>query len=430
MSETSLSGELPYDRLIRLVSGDMGSVPALVWRADLVKNEITFLTDHAIPGLEDSIPRLLQDAASAESILAAQDRAVFTRFHERLRHRQPVSEVFRAHGRDGLMRWLYILGTPDPEMTFCYLGLLADCTGLANGVLQRGNETGLADHVELFDNPVFMVDIASRRVCAANAAARTTFGLNPKNGAVDLSMLFASNSDIYMRDIYERLLFSRAWNGLLTIHDNKGRPLVCMSRVRAYDRDGRSLLWFSMNPRPSTKDTEKPFVSSPAPTVLKALSRAHDIRGLLRVLLDSPPPGHHTDAVMLSQIFIAEGRVAVTGIGGPFESVSDNDTHPYQGSIAENMVLFDLDHVIVEDTSKSIKPIDWALFIPKGIRSYVALPLYVNTILREVVIFCSTTPHAFSEDSIAPYASLAASLWAELPRVLSSLPPGSSPTTP
>ena len=86
------------------------------------------------------------------------------------------------------------------------------------------------------------------------------------------------------------------------------------------------------------------------------------------------------------------------------------------------MVLFDLEHIIVEDTAKSIKPIDWALFIPKGIRSYLALPFFIDGILREVVIFCSTSPHAFSENAIAPYAGLAASLWAELLRVLTGLP--------
>lgn len=420
MSETPNFGGLPYDRLLRLFSSDVGAVPALVWRADLVKNEITFLTDHAIPGLEDTIPRLLQDAASADAILAAQDRAVFARFHERLRQRQPVSEVFRAHGRDGLMRWLYILGTPDPEMTFCYLGLLADCTGLANGILQRGSETGLAEHVELFDNPVFMVDTANRRVFAANAAARAAFGLDPANDPATLDGMFAANADAYLRDIYERLLFSRAWNGLLTIRDGQGRPTVCMSRVRAYDRDGRSLLWFSVNPRTLPREADR--AAAPAPEVAAALAGAHDIRGLLRVLLDHQPPGSHVDAAMLSQIFIADGRVAVTGVGAPFETVHDNDTHPYQGSIAENMVLFDLPHIIVEDTAKSIKPIDWALFIPKGIRSYLALPFFVDGVLREVLIFCSTRPRAFSDDGIAPYAGLAEGLWAELPRLLPALP--------
>ena len=232
---------------------------------------------------------------------------MFARFHEHLRQRQPVSKVFRAHGCDGLMRWLYILGTPDLEMTFCYLGLLADCTGLANGILQRGTQTGLAEHVDLFDNPVFMVDTASRRVCAANAAARGAFGTKTEDGGDALETLFSGNSDAYLRDIYERLLFTRIWNGLLTIHDAENRPVVCMSRVRAYDRDGHSLLWFSMNPRQPAKDADRTRVASPAPEVAAALSRARDVRGLLRVLLDNPPPNGRVDAVMLSQIFIGEG---------------------------------------------------------------------------------------------------------------------------
>lgn len=416
MGESSEFGGLPYERLLRVLSTEVGSVPAMVWRADLVKNEISFLTDHTIPGLEDSIPRLLQDQAGGDAILAEQDRAAFARFHDRLRQRQPVSEVFRAHGQDGLMRWLYILGMPDPEMTFCYLGLLADCTGLANGILQRGNETGLALHIELFDNPVFIIDLGTRRVSAANAAARTAFGLDPANGAIDLARLFAANSDVYLRDIYERLLFTRAWNGLLTIHDTEGRARVCMSRVRAYDRDGGSQLWVSLNPRPAAKSAE-PIAPSPPPSVAKGLAAATDIRGLLRVLLANQPGEARAEAMMLSRIFIGEGRVAVTGVGAPFESVNDNDSHPYVGSIAENIVLFDLDHVLVADTGKSIKPIDWALFIPKGIRSYLALPHFVDGILHDVAIFCATRPRAFSEADVAPHAALAASLWPELPRL-------------
>lgn len=417
MAESSRVEGLPYEHLLRLLSNEVGSVPALVWRADLVKNEIDFLTDHSIPGLGDEIPRLLQDAAAGDSILATQDRAAFARFHERLRQRQPVSEVFRAHGGDGLMRWLYILGMPDPEMSFCYLGLLADCTGLANGILQRGNETGLGQHIELFDNPVFIVDLATRRVSAANAPARATFGFDPASGAIDLAGLFSANADIYLRDIYERLLFSRAWNGLLTVRGADGSAHVCMSRVRAYDRDGGSHLWFSLKPRP-TATPEAVAAALPQPGVAGLLGAAPDVRTLLRVLLASQPNGGQADAVMLSRIFIAEGRVAVTGVGAPFESVSDNDSHPYSGSIAENIVLFDLDHVLVEDTGKSIKPIDWALFIPKGIRSYLALPHFVDGILRDVAIFCATRPRAFAEADIAGYAGLAAGLWSELPRVL------------
>ena len=416
MSEIPNFWEVHSDRLLRLFSSEAGSCPALVWRADLEKNEISFLSEVAIPGMEDVIPRLLQDAAGAESILATQDRETFTRFHERMRQRQPVSEVFRVHGRDGLMRWIYILGTPDPEISFGYLGLVTDCTGIANAILQRGSETGIAEHIELFDNPVFMVECGSRRVLVANAPAREIFGIDPKNKPVILSDIFAANADAYMRDIYERLLFSCAWNGLLTLNNVHGQAVACMSRVRAYDRDGHSLLWFSLSPRQSVKTAAPPL--SPSPRVEAELAHAYDIRSLLRVLLDSQPENCHVDAVMLSQIFIAEGRVAVTGVGKPFESDSENDAHPYSGSIAENIVLFGLPHIIVKDTTKSIKPIDWALFIPKGIHSYLALPFCVEGVLRKVLIFCSSQPGNFDEAKLPVYSGLAKSLWTELPRVL------------
>jgi len=406
----------PIDRLLKVFASDVGSVPALFWRADLVKNEITFLNEYGLSGLEESIPRLLQDAAGAENILAVEDRAAFVRFQERLRQRQPVSEVFRARSADGLMRWLYILGTPDPEMTFCYLGLLVECTGLANGILKRGSEAGLSEHVQLFDNPVFMVHVGSRRVIASNAAARNLFGFGDTQPGPALADLMGGNTETYLRDVYERLLFSRSWNGVLTLKAMDGHPIECMTRVRAYDRDGRALLWFSLSLRHDEKVPLPPAACDPE--ILHDLAQASDIRGLLQVLLDARPQDGHMEAVMLSQIFISEGRVAVTGLGKPFESLGDNDIFPYQGSIAENLVLFSLDHIIVEDTTKSIKPIDWALFIPGGIRSYYAVPLFIEGVLREVLIFCSTRPAAFRQDNIPPYAALAQAFWAELPRIL------------
>jgi len=420
MPETSDFSSLPYDRLLRLFSSDIGSSPALVWRANLVKNEISFLSETTIQGLEDSVYRLLQDSAGVGALLAEQDRDAFARFHERMRQRQPVSEVFRVYGRDGLMRWLYVLGAPDPDNSFGYLGLLTDCTGIANGILQRGSETGIAQHVELFDNPVFMVASGSQQVFVANAAARQVFGLDQKNKPVTLADLFAGNGDAYMRDIYERLLFSCAWNGLLTLRNAQGQSMVCMTRVRVYDRDGHRLLWFSMSPRHPSTNADCCAVA--LPKVQVALSNASDLRGLLHAMLDNQPDEANADMVMLSQVNIAEGRVVVMSVGNPFESAGDDDSYPYSGSIAENMVLFDLPHVIVGDTTKSIKPIDWALFIPKGIRSYLALPFYVEGVLREVVIFCSTRPNNFNESELATYLGMAECLWKELPRILPDLP--------
>ncbi|MCW2309620.1 GAF domain-containing protein [Rhodobium gokarnense] len=422
MNQTPHINDSAFDFLLQSFAADTGAtLPAVIWRADLVKNEINFLNEHVIPGLEEGVAQLLQDAAGAEEMLAEDDRSVFARFQERLHQRQPVSEVIRARGRDGVMRWLYILGSPDPEMTFCYIGLLADCTSLANAILKRGSQAGLAEHVELFSNPVFMVHVGSRQVVAANEAARIRLGIDPDERQTGVADLLAGNPDAYLRDIYERLLFDLSWNGLLEIRTATGETLACTARVRAYDRDGRHLLWFSLTPR------HQAAVAEPAarPVLCKdgqrRLKSAKSLADLLTVILDHQPETGRADAALLSQIFISKGNVIVTGVGAAFKDIQKNNTHPYPGSIAENIVLYNLDHLIVEDTSKSIKPIDWALFIPHGIRSYFAVPFFHENVLRDVVIFCSTTPNAFSPDNIQPYLGLAESLWPHLPRIVGDL---------
>lgn len=417
-SDTGLHGT-PCDHLQRILASEMGaSLPAVMWRADLMRSEITFLDERSVPGLEEHIPRLLQDTAGAAGVIAADDLALFARFHENMRQRLPASEVFRIRGSDGVMRWLLILGAPDPEITSCYVGLVADCTGLANGILKRGSETGLSEHVELFANPVLMVDVASRRITAANSAARDAFGIEPEKRLCDLTDLLAGNSEAYLRDIYERLLFSLAWNGLLSLRLASGEFSPYMTRVRTYDRDGHRLLWLSMTLRQTPREAETIHPGGVAAVVARRLGRARTVRGLLEVLLDGQPTPRIADAVMLSRIFISQGIVRVTAVGEPLQTMGDDTTYPYAGSIAENIVLYDLEHVLVEDTSKSIKPIDWALFIPRGIRSYFAVPFFDDGVLADVVIFGSTRAHAFSPGNSAPYAALATGLWEELPRVI------------
>lgn len=80
---------------------------------------------------------------------------------------------------------------------------------------------------------------------------------------------------------------------------------------------------------------------------------------------------------------------------------------------------FDLDHIIVEDTSRSIKPIDWVLFIPRGIRSYFAKPFFKDGVLHNVLIFCSTEAKRFSGCNVRPYQSLFPLFESALERILS-----------
>jgi len=47
--------------------------------------------------------------------------------------------------------------------------------------------------------------------------------------------------------------------------------------------------------------------------------------------------------------------------------------------------------------------VDWAIFIPSGIKSYFAKPFYEGGKLVTVLIFCSVEISVFNEDNIKFY---------------------------
>ena len=68
----------------------------------------------------------------------------------------------------------------------------------------------------------------------------------------------------------------------------------------------------------------------------------------------------------------------------------------------------------MEDTLDSIKSIDWAMFIPCGVRSYFAKPFYSDEGLHAVLIFAFSRPspggisETFFRPLYEPFARLVA----------------------
>ncbi len=391
------------------MAAQMGEIPALLWRIDIARNEITFLNEHAIAGLEGRIHMLLQNIGYAREIVLKEDQGRFFKALENIRNHQPSMALFRIRTEDGMIRWLVSMGMPEPKVNFGYMGLVADCTDLVDMARNIECDGGLAAKLELFDTPVLLARFSDKRILAANLAAREYLGIPQDMGETDLLDLLGTNSENYLQNIYEQLIFSDYWNGLLPVTLSAGQEEICKTRIRAYARGGKNLLWISMQPPAEPEhSSSSPKSSQKAvpPEVLDALHGSKNGRELLEVLLKHQPEELLADAVMLSRIFPEKDRIMVTGVGAPFLSVEEDDTHPYEGSIAENIVRFNLDQIIVEETSKSIKPIDWALFIPRGIRSYYASPFFHNGTLRYVLIYCSKQPGRFTRDNVQPYSML------------------------
>lgn len=421
MSDHSLSP------LQQVLTSFLELLPALFWRLDIIKNEIIFLNEYAIAGLSESIALVLKNLRHARQVVLEQDLDRFFRCLNQIRKQQNASALVRIKNDDGFFRWIVILGMSDPERLSGSIGLLADCTDLIDTALTSGWGSNLSEKIALIPIPVVLTRFADRRIVMANPAAQTALGCDlTRESGLSLENFLATGSLKQLPMIIEDLVFTGRWNGPLSVIDGRGELVPCEGRIRAYARNGENLLWFSLTPlEPSGEDTpdegatDEDTSNVTSAELAAAFATVGDVPSLLRLLLDNQPQPPLADAVMLSRIFISANRVEVTGQGTAFLQTPNGDTYPYEGSIAENIVRFDLDRIIVEDTSRSIKPIDWVLFIPRGIRSYFAKPFFKNGVLHNVLIFCSTETKRFSGCNVRSYQHLFPLFESALERILS-----------
>ena len=399
--------------LLKSLASSFGDLPALLWQLDVRKNELTFFNEPSTV-LGDRIPLILKNPTFAREALLPEDRDRFFKCFEKIRAAQAGAAIVRVRESDGLVRWILLMGRPEPGVTARCIGLIAELSGLADLVLGPAWEAGVDEKIELFDNPVLLFDFRHKRVVHANSAARAFLGgrLADRPGLM-FEDLLSPDIATTSSEIFEGLIFANQWSGALVVTDGHAQARECAARVRSLSHHDERLLWVSLVP--SLLDDEQAGEDDPSElaipaAIAAAFETAGSIKALLGAFLDHQPAGVRVDGVLRSRIFGSENRVVVTGAGEPFLTMPTPETFPYEGSIAENIARFGLDHLIVEDTSRSIKPIDWVLFIPKGIRSYFAKPFFERGVLKNVFIVCSTDVGRFTERNVRCYMPLFGSL--------------------
>lgn len=418
MSSTVLSGKE------HCLAAYIEALPAVVWRIDIVGNEITFLNNYMIPSLGEYARAVLQNPVQAEERIPKEDRQRFHHCYNQVRNRHATACTFRMRLENGSMGWFKIIAMPDPENPSCSVGLLLDITAHVNTILSTEGRPGLSEKIDLVPDPVLLVRFSDRRVFRANQAALQLLGYSSQQiTSLDLDMLLQNNPKNRLFEIYEGLIFSDAWCGEIKVSDAMGRHHQCSAHIEGIARDDENVLWVTLSHLNSCQACKGIPVrgneSVSVREVRAAMKKCRTVKQLLEAMLAALPPESPTDAIMLSRIFIAQNQVLVTGAGEPFESVPENRSHLYEGSIAENIVRFNLSNHVVMETSKSIKAIDWALFIPRGIHSYYAQPFFDDGVLTKVLIFCSRGAGNYDPDAPAPMQELYPDFLDHLERCLS-----------
>ncbi len=398
------------------------SIPALFWRIHLVKKSIEFLNDYELPELGKDSRLLLQNKEFARKVVLNEDAQKLSHFLRSFHKNKRIQTIIRVHPEGGTIRWLKLTGLPAPHDFTYFHGYIMDITDAVDDILfMDARWGGISNRIELFDTPVLLLEMTGRNLYAANTAARNLFGISDASEK-SLRDLFVEMDESRLYRIFEHLIFHESWDGELQYRRSDSRTLRAMTTMRPLVADGYQLIWIALHDTPNIhtgEERECGGLSGEEEALLKEEIRRKaeegSMSGMLEALIRYQPQDQITDSILYSHISSSRDIVIVWGEGEPFQNLSDGARFPYEGTIAENIDSFQLPYLIVENTLESIKPIDWALFIPSGVKSYFAVPFYEENILKTVLIFCSQNVHAFRESHYQLYTRLYESFSEYLP---------------
>ena len=416
-TESENNMELTSYKSFQDIYSYINAIPALFWSIDIIKNKIEYINKYALPGLGENSHFIIQNPEFADQMIVEEDKYIFESFMKDVRNKKPGLAVFRIKLYDGTIRWFKISGSPDIYRSNYYVGYVMDISETAIFIRTIDNtDASMVKKINIFNNPVFLIAFDDKHIHACNSTACKVFGLKPENL---MSMVFEDIvlSDIsqYLNSIYEEIIFSGHWSGELTFVTSSGDEFLSEASIRPLHVRGGNLLWVSVYNIPGVAkktSVRKPIIHSKEIDIKGLLrktiaaAKKGSITGILDLILANQPIPGLANAVLYSDIHVDDGIVHVWGAGEAFKPLAPAFSHPYEGTIAENIVNYNLNHIIVENTFESIKPVDWAIFIPHGIKSYFAKPFFTKEKITTVLIFCSTERSVFNEENVKFYDSL------------------------
>ncbi len=396
--------------------------PGLLWRVDIVRNKIEYLNDNKIPGLGEKSGLLLQNIDFSRKVVLPDDFRYFEDFMKALRNGKTMATIFRVRADNNEVRWIKLTGSRDRRNPNYYIGFMLDVSDTA-AIVKR-----IAEHdaereamIEMVDNPVVLIDAQTKTVIAANTAAGDLFEYRPEEfSRLNFQELYHKSLQQQMARICEELIFDKSWEGKLYFQRKNNTSFIGKASLMLLFLKGRHLYRLSVHDI-ETDDlssgglfgVKRNLIDNPDPAKLehcagltRMIGKKHDMDQILQILLENQREKHYFDAIIYSDVYSKKNRVCVYTAGAPFAAMQQGQTFPYEGTIAENIDRFKLDYLLVDDTFSSIKPIDWALFIPHGIKSYFAQPFYEKKLIRTVLILCSKERNMFSVKDLGEYALL------------------------
>lgn len=400
--------EIPVEDLY----GFINDFPALLWRIEIHKARIEFFNNNidVAPGIDGSL--LLKNASYRSQALLADDIHLFEAFMESVKEGKTAATVFRVKNGEGRISWLKMTGALnriDPAYYYGYLLNTDDTVRVIKSVLDTDLELKLM--IEDAGNPVLLIDHEAATLVCANPAANKVFGLAETDYTnLSLESLNGDMTLLPMSNVLRELPLTRKWQGRLTFLSKDGKTRIKADTIFRYlVHQQRNLVRISLQHPAVSKAAGADTASSPSTdikTLENTLEGRTDIIRSMEICLESPLAAGKYEGMIFSDVYIRRNKVEVYGAGSVFSALPRPESYSYKGTIAEDICRYGLDYLVVDDTEDSIKPIDWALFVPSGVRSYFAMPFYSRSVLRTVLILCATSPGRFSGSTPSEFSAM------------------------
>lgn len=391
--------------ILRFIADTPGS---LFWRKKDGEKEIEFLNDTESMGPGDDAGKLLRDLVWARDVVVEDDFPRFKLFIKALREGKEASIIFRLRetGKTPDRRWVRITGAPSEGKPLYYYGWIFDMTrdvDFINRLLEKDLERQTM--IESEDIPVLLVDMETKSVISRSTFAYDLFGYTYHEfNDLKFRDLYPPDGKSGMPRAYETCLLEGRWEGDLTLLKKGNVSFNAGVKLKRLSVRDRNLLKISIHSIRGETVGEG-GVPGTSPDLLAAMEGKDEIGEILDTLLAHEYVGSPFDAVLYADVYVKKGRVDVYSRGEPFLKFKSGTSYDYEGTVSQIIREDRLEFFILGDTFESTRTIDWALFIPHGIRSYFARPFFHGTNLRTLLIFCSTEPNRFTEADIELFES-------------------------
>jgi len=410
--EFSTRHEPSHEDLLAYVA----SFPALLWRIEIARSRIEFLSHRQLPVLGDRSSLFMKSPDFRKSLILPEDLRYVEAFMDAIARGRNAEAIVRVPEPSGKIFWLKLAGWTHPGDPRHYMGYLMDVSSRANEIRSIAErEADLLLMLELSESPVALFDLGTGKVLAQNEAACRLFRYNATEfHGLSLADLYHQGMTLMFQKLSREIAQLKVWEGRALFRRKDRKGFSADARVRLLDYRGQTLLRFSWTKveeqqqdplavqRPARREAAE-RLGRELETQLAGLS---DMERILQIYLKAQPPGLRYDSVLFSDIHGKKNRVFVYFAGECFRGMPQGEMFPYEGTIAQDIERFQLDSLMVDDTLESIKAIDWALFIPKGVRSYYAKPFFERGVLRSVLVLCSLRPGQFPGEPLPEYDAL------------------------